>query len=57
MCLEPSLHFLETNGFLFPALSNDGEIVQVFEELAILSNGKYNRRLSPPFIHQELLLG
>jgi hypothetical protein len=48
---------MEADGFIFPPLSDDGEIVQVFEELPVLSNGKYDRRLSPPFIQEELLLG
>ncbi len=48
MCLEPSFHFLETNGFFLPALSDDGEIVQTFKELLVLGSGKDDRRLFPP---------
>jgi len=56
MCLEPSFHFLEINGFFLPALSDDGEIMQVFKELLVLGNGKDDRRPFSPFVHQELLL-
>jgi hypothetical protein len=54
--LQPAFQLSQANRLLLPALSYDGQIVNVLHQLAVATQGQENTSRSPTSINNELLL-